>query len=625
MHCFYKTFRLLVLPLFLIGGLIAESSQAAEQSSRPNILWLTCEDICPNLGCYGDKYALTPNLDRLADQGIRYTDAVAVTGVCAVNRTCLISGMYSITIGSQDMRSRIRLPDVIPTYSAVFRKAGYYCTNNKKTDYNFPVPHGAWDACSKKAHWRNRKPGQPFFAVFNFMGTHESRIWEENYRKQVKGLKPEELHDPAKSPVPPFHPDVAATHRDWANYYDNITLLDHWIAKHLAELDKAGLADDTIVFFYSDHGAGMPMCKKWVWNWGLRVPLIVRFPKKYQHLAPGKPGTVTDRLVSFVDFPPTVLSLAGIEIPERMQGKVFLGPNAEKPRQYAFATRDRMVEWFDLVRVVRDKKFQYHRNFMPYLSWTPFCSYTLNIPTARIWTRMHEQGKLNAVQNRYFLPKPLEELYDLEADPHMIHNLAADPKYDEVLKRMRKVLHNWQLETRDLGLLGEYEMHHRAKGRTQYDVGQSGELYPLRRILPLAEKASEGKIENLPMMIAATNDPDSAIRRWGVLGLIMLGEKARCAEAVLQKCLDDESPSVRVAAAEGLYRLGYVEQPRKTLIDVLADPTPFARLEALNVLYRMGDDARPAVPAIKKAAIKGIFPADYVNRMVKYLPERLEK
>ncbi|MBN2293620.1 MAG: sulfatase-like hydrolase/transferase, partial [Pirellulales bacterium] len=280
--------------LYILAGAFSVLSVVAlpcfaEQPSRPNVLWLTCEDISPNLGCYGDDYAITPNLDRLAEQGVRYTQAVGICGVCAVNRSCLITGMYPSTIGSQDMRSLIRLPKSIPTYSELLRKAGYYCTNNSKTDYNFPTPVEAWDECSAKAHWRNRAPEQPFFAVFNYTGTHESQIWETNHRRHAAKLRHDELHDPKEAPVPAFHPNTPEVRRDWANYYDNITALDHWIGARLEELKKAGLEEDTIIFFYSDHGVGMPMCKKWVWDWGLRVPLLIYFPKKYRHLAPDGP------------------------------------------------------------------------------------------------------------------------------------------------------------------------------------------------------------------------------------------------------------------------------------------------------------------------------------------------
>ncbi|NQT53943.1 sulfatase, partial [bacterium] len=302
-----------------LGGLSAASAacaaaRAAEpEAPRPNILWLTCEDISPDLGCYGVDYARTPRLDALAKEGVRYTHAYGITGVCAPNRSCLVTGVYPSSLGSHGMRSATRLPARIKCFPEYLRRAGYYCTNNSKTDYNFPVPRTAWNESSRTAHWRRRKPGQPFFSVFNFTACHESQIRapEKRYQANTRRLTPDQRHDPAKAPVPPFHPDTPEVRRDWARYHDNITALDYWVADRLKELADAGLADDTIVFFFSDHGAGMPGVKKWVWDAGLRVPFIVRFPAKRAPAAPGKPGTASDRLVSFVDFAPTVLSLAG--------------------------------------------------------------------------------------------------------------------------------------------------------------------------------------------------------------------------------------------------------------------------------------------------------------------------
>ncbi|NLE39624.1 MAG: sulfatase-like hydrolase/transferase [Pirellulaceae bacterium] len=612
------------LAILAIPVLAGRPCMAEQTAARPNFLWLTTEDIGPDLGCYGDDYAVTPRIDKLASEGVRYTEALAVAGVCAISRTCLITGMYGTTLGSQDMRSEIRLPDRIRTFSQVLRDSGYYCTNNSKTDYNFASPRGAWDECSKKAHWRNRKPDQPFFAVFNYMGTHESRIWEENHGKNAATLSVEELRDPDRAPVPPFHPDVAEVRRDWANYYDNISTLDGWIGRRLAELDAAGVADDTIVFFYSDHGAGMPLCKKSLSNAGLRVPLVIRFPEKYRHLAPGDPGTTSDRLVSFVDFAPTVLSLAGVDIPGHMQGEVFLGGQESPPRRYAHATRDRMIEWYDTVRVVRDKKYHYQRNFLPHLSYAPFDSYVMKLPSARAMVRLHEEGRLDPIQDRCFHARPAEELYDLEADPRMVANLADRPEHASVLRRMRDELRDWQLRTRDLGLLGDYEMHRRAEGMTQYDVGQSKTLYPLERILPVAEMIGRRDAARVPELVSLLDDDEPAVRWWAAMGLTALGREASEAEPALRRCLADDSPLVRVAAAEGLYLLGRVDVALTTLIETLDDPTPFARLRALNALYRMGDDARPALPTLEKASIKGILPASHYNKMLEYVVDRLK-
>jgi uncharacterized sulfatase len=619
--------------ILLIGALAClhpwnSHASESETPDRPNVLWLTCEDISPNLGCYGDHYAITPNLDQLAQRGVRYTQAVGITGVCAVNRSCLITGMYSSTIGSQDMRSTIRLPDSIHAYSYYLRQAGYYCTNNSKTDYNFPTPKDAWDVCSAKGHWRNRASGQPFFAVFNYTGTHESqyRLAPKQWQQRTQRLTPQQRHDPAQAPLPPFHPDTPEVRRDWANYYDTITALDYWIADHLKDLEDAGLAEETIVFFYSDHGVGLPACKKWVWDWGLRVPLIVYFPPKYRHLAPSDPGGVCNRLVSFVDFAPTLLSLTGVEIPDHMQGVAFLGQQAGADREYAFAIRDRMAERFDVVRVVRDRRFQYHRNFLPHLPWSQYVSYTEQMPTMQVWRDKHERGELNAAQARYFQAKPPEELYDIEKDPHMLNNLAEDPDFVSVVQRMRDRLRQWQLRTRDLGLLTEYEMHRRAEGTSQFQVGQDPSSYPLERILPVAETASQRNADNVRKLAEWLTDQEPVVRWWAATGLVALGNDARVAQAALTAALQDPSPLVRIAAAEALCNLGPAESMLPVLSKELKDPTPYVRLRALSVLDRLGDQARPALPAIRAASMKQApYPAEYLNRMVGYVSERLSR
>ncbi len=605
--------------------LICILSTHAPAADRPNVLWLTCEDISPNLGCYGDDYATTPQLDRLAKQSIRYTHAIGITGVCAVNRACLITGMYSSTIGTQDMRCRSKLPSWMKCFPEYLRDAGYYCTNNVKTDYNFSVPRKAWDESSRRAHWKNRRPNQPFFAVFNYVGTHESQIWKKNHARHAALLQPDELHDPAKAPVPSFHPDTPEVRRDWANYYDNITSLDHWVGQKLRELDDAGLADDTMVFFFSDHGAGMPGVKKWIWDGGLRVPLLVRFPKKYQSLASDVPGAVTNRLVSFVDFGPTVLSLCGVTVPKTMQGHPFLGEQADASRHVAFVTRDRMAERYDMVRGIRNAKFQYYRNYMPHLPWSQYTSYTEQMPTMQVWRNLHEQGKLNDIQDRYFHTKPTEELYDLEADPDMVINLVTRPEFVGVVKDLRSQLIHWQSTTRDLGLIPEYILHQRSRKTTPYEMASRfGDAY-FATLCRHANLAIVRDPNNVEQLVRALHDPDDAIRWWSAMGLVMLGTEASPAQRGLEQTLTDECPIVRVAAANALCNLHRYELALPVLIAALRHETPFVRLRAINVLDRIGDHARPAIDAIKQATMpKGtIFPADYLNRMCQYVPLRL--
>src|SRR5262245_14080635 len=403
-----RTLGLLVITLFLAASPRAQAGEAPKR--LPNILWITCEDIGPHLGCYGDRYATTPNLDRLAARGLRYRVAWSNAPVCAPARTTIISAMYATSTGSHHMRSMTRLPDDMYMFVVALRRLGYYCTNNVKEDYNLEKTGQVWEESSNKAHWRRRKSGQPFFAVFNFVSTHESQI-----RRRPHTL----VHDPAKVRLPAYHPDTPEVRHDWAQYYDNITTMDQIVGKQLKELEDAGLAKDTIVFFYSDHGSGMPRSKRWPYNSGLHVPLLIDFPDKWKHLAPKdyKPGGTTDRLVAFVDFAPTVLSLAGIKPPDYHQGRAFAGKFEGPPNEYLHGFRGRMDERYDLVRSVRDKRYVFVWNFMPHRIYGQHVSYMFETPTTRVCKRLFDEGKLNKAQARFWRTKPAFELYDLQNDP----------------------------------------------------------------------------------------------------------------------------------------------------------------------------------------------------------------
>lgn len=352
----------------------AAPAQTPAPTTRPlNILWLTFEDSSPWLACYGDKTAPTPNIDRLAREGVRYTHAYATTPVCAPARHTLITGMYATQTGAMHMRNGARSeagmsrnPDAygdIPLYEAVpspavrcfseyLRAAGYYATNNVKQDYQFVAPPTAWDASSGRAHYRNRPANQPFFAVFNCTYTHEGQTFP-NALKRADVVKPEDV------PVPPFYPDTPLVRRNLALTYNNIVAMDGWVGERLAELERDGLLDSTIIFFFSDHGVGLPRGKRNSYDTGLRVPLIVRFPDG------AGAGTTDERLVSFLDFAPTVLSLANVKIPDHLRGRPFLGPAKTDPPQYVFSTQDRVDAFIDCVRSVSDGRYRYIRNLMP--------------------------------------------------------------------------------------------------------------------------------------------------------------------------------------------------------------------------------------------------------------------
>jgi len=575
--------------------------------------------MSPNLGCYGDAYAVTPHLDRLATQSVRYTNAFAPIGVCAPARSTLITGMYASSIGTHPMRCAGTLPEYVRCFSEYLRQAGYYCTNNVKTDYNFKHPKTAWDDCSASAHWRGRAKNQPFFAVFNYTQSHESqiRLAEQAYRERIKDFTPQERHDPAKAPLPPYHPDTPEVRKDWARYYDMITVVDREMAKRLRELDQDGLADETIVFFFADHGAGMPRSKRWLYDSSLRVPLLIRFPPKYQHLASGKPASVSDRLVGFVDFGPTVLSLAGVKVPPHMQGRAFLGEQATDPRDYIHGFRDRMDERTDCLRCVRDRRFKYIRNYMPHRPWfhEQHLEYGYQMPTLQVWQRLADEGKLTGPAAVFMAKtKPPEELYDTQADPWEVNNLAGDPMHREVLERLRGELRRWMIDIRDLGFLPEAELRTRFGRQPPYEVvRRDPSTYPQEHIIDSAELASRMCPENLPKLVALLSDRDAAVRYWAVVGLLALANGAEAALGPLGDALRDTSPDVRLAAAEALCRIGRTDQAMPVLVEGLKHPNEWVRLEAANILDRLDEKARPALQEMQ-AANKMSDP--YVHRVL---------
>jgi len=437
-----------------LGGCLSntESTIKTAQKNRWNILWLSCEDISPDLGCCGDKYADTPNLDRLAGEGCRYTNAFAPYPVCAPTRSSVITGMYPSTIGSMHMRTRNRgyqtvPPPYVKCFTEYLRAAGYYCTNQSKTDYQFKSPFTAWDQSHRKADWRSRPEGTPFFSVINLTTTHESRCWE----KEGETL----IHDPSKVTVPPFYPDTPIVRRTLARYYDNITKMDKQAGEYLQRLEEDGLADNTVVFFWSDHGRGMPRHKRWVYDTGIHVPLIVRWPGRI------KPGGVCDDMVMLTDLGPSVLSIADVKIPSHIQGKAFLGEQKKKNRKYIVAGRERMDNGYcEHIRAVRDKRLKYIRNFTSEKPYVEYLAYRDdNHPIMKEWRRMHAEGKLKGPQKLFFQKtKPPEEFYDIVEDRYEINNLINSPKHQQIIAKMRTRLDKWIKKTGDLGGMDEDEL-----------------------------------------------------------------------------------------------------------------------------------------------------------------------
>ncbi len=570
------------------------SEQVLGQSQpKPNILWITSEDNGPHIGCYGDEFADTPNIDSIAEKGMIYERAWSTAPVCAPARTTIISGVYPPATGSQHMRSMAPLPSFMKMYPQYLREAGYYFTNNSKEDYNLAKPAGVWDNSSRKGHWRNRKSGQPFFAIFNFTSSHESQIRKRPHKA---------VHDPAKVRVPAYHPDTPEVRQDWAQYYDKITEMDRQVGGVLKQLKADGLENDTIIFYYGDHGSGMPRSKRWPYNSGLHVPMILYVPKKWKHLAPPeyKASGSSKRLIGFIDLAPTALSLAGIEPPEYMQGHAFAGAHTTEAQEYMFGFRGRMDERYDMVRSVTDGSYIYIRQYMPHKIYGQYIQYMFQTPTTRKWKELYDAGKLNDAQKRFWEKKPAEELYDLKNDPDEVNNLAASADDQEIRMRLCMALQEKALTIRDLGFLPEDEIHSRSKGSTPYEMGHDPDKYPMVKIMRAAEMASSFDADVLGDIVKAFDDSDSAVRYWAAMGILMREARAvKKTRLTLLKALLDDSPSVRVIAAQALGQYGG-DGDAASALDVLLEladldkNSVFVAMLAINGLDAMGDRAAGA-------------------------------
>ncbi|RIH64042.1 DUF229 domain-containing protein [Mariniphaga sediminis] len=616
----FKTFSSYALLCFVtISTFTLSGCQEKAPEELPNILWLTSEDNSPLLGCYGDEFATTPNLDELASEGFLYTHAYANAPVCAPARNTIITGVYANSGGNQHMRSTYPKSETVRTYPEFLRNAGYYCTNNTKTDYNTESidPKQIWDECSRDAHYKNRAPGQPFFAVFNTNISHESCLHDSIPDEQLR-------HSPDEVFIPPHHPATPAMKHDWAQYYDKIEDLDTQVGKWLQELEDAGLSENTIVFYYGDHGGVLARSKRFVYETGTRVPFIVRIPEKYKHLFPaGKSGSKVDRLISFVDLAPTLLSIAGIPIPEFMQGNAFLGEQKSADPEYVYMFRGRMDERYDMCRAVRDQKYRYIRNYMPYRIYGQHLEYLWRAPSVGSWEQAYLNGDCNETQSIFWNTKPAEELYDTENDPWEVNNLAGDPAYKDVLIRMRAANHEWVSRIEDTGFIPEADRIDRTGEMPVYDYMRSGQI-DLEPVIDAAETATLGNPENLKTLQSFLKNDESAIRYWGATGLLILGENATPAKNDLLAALNDESANVVTVAAEALYNLGEKEPAKKALLSVLENPNGFARCHALNTIDCIGEKSPEIVEGVVNM-IKGLPEMDrsrYDLRAAKWLIDK---
>ncbi len=583
-----------LLVCFLCASVVSIS---AAEPSKPNFLVITWEDVSPRFGCYGDTLAHTPTVDRLAAEGIRFDHAYSVSGVCAPSRSAIISARWPVSLGSQHMRSEVKLPPDFRCFPAYLREAGYYCVNPGKLDYNFTAPEGTWDAVGPKAQWLNRKEGQPFLAVYNLAETHQGPSQRQSTAdRQREALPKDIIVTPDQVTVPGYFPDTPGVRQQIANVYNNIAYTDRLTNGLLRQLSEAGVADDTIVILYGDHGDGIPRVKCHLYHESLRVPLIVKIPPKFRNSTTPAPGSAVEDLVSLMDLGPTMLSLAGVAPPAAWDGRAFLGAHQQPAPPFLYGHRDRIDFFSNDQRAVFDQRWHYIRDFRPDLMPRgPSHSFEISA-ILQDSQRLHREGKFTG-SNAAWLEKTgiPEELYDTQTDPLCLHNLASDPAQSERLTAMRRELSDWQVRVRDLSFLPESIQ---AKIANKYGSPAAIPASEMATLPDLAIAWQRGE-EAKPDLLAALQSTHAAERYWAALGLGQLGDTT--AGDALRRLLEDKTPAVALAAAWSLHRTGHTDAASlETLRRLLRSNRPMPLMETLQIVHHIGPAAAALKPELQR-------------------------
>ena len=580
-----RTTRFLVL-------FVCAAPLMADAADRPNIVWLTSEDNSANwYRLYNEHGAPMPNIERLAERGLLFKNAYSCAPVCSTARSGILSGCYVTRLGAHNHRPELKVsfPPGVKAFPSYLRKAGYYTTNNRKTDYNFIASEtaDAWDESSNKATYRNRKAGQPFFHVQNFGQTHEGQL----FGNLPKGVN--RSVDPANAKLFPYHPDTPLFREKYAQYLTRQTYVDSLIGKFIDQLEADGLLDDTFIFHYGDHGGVLPGSKGYARNDGLQVAMVVYVPKNWQHLAPAKRGTKIDGFVEFIDLSATVLNLAGIPVPDNIDGRPFLGKGVTlddlNQRDTTMGYAGRFDEKYDFVRFLRKGNFTYHRSYQPFNFDGLFNEYRYKQPAYREWRDLFKQGKLDAQQAAFFRARAPEALYNLEDDPHEVNNLASDPAYAKVLLEMREMLQGRLKSMPDVGFIPEpvFVLDSNAKG---FEFGQKN-----KRLLAQLIDIADLQLRDFGVAeqgIRAALESDHPMKRyWGLVTCSVFGAKAKTFYGTATKLADsDGNLLVRMRAAEFLGLTG-AKDPRPIITDVLKqckDPVEANLILNTVVLLRDG-------------------------------------
>lgn len=599
--------------LVIFIGLLLQGVSFAQE--KPNILWVTFEDTSPRfLGCYGNPHAKTPVMDSLANNGVRFKNAFSTGTVCAPSRSTLIMGVRTFVSGTGNHRSHYPIPEFIHGFPLYLQQAGYYTSNNYKTDYNVKNAKEfikeAWNESSNSAGWWNRKPGQPFFAVFNFVDSHQSRtmtnpyeFYEENVLNE---LPPEDRIGENEFLMPPIYKDSPEMRKQFARVYNSIKLTDNKMGDLLKKLRADGLAENTIIFCFADHGEGMPRGKTNGIDYGYRVPLMIWVPEKYRSLIPWKPGEVTNELISFEDMAPTVLNIAGVNIPEYMKGRVIVGDQKSQPVEFLELSNDRSGNGIDMVRSITNGKYMYSRNYYPFMPETRYIRY---MEIGAIKQQMRNDladNKLNDIQRGIFEPRPAEFFYNLEKDPWELSNLVNDPASQGLLNTFRSELDKRVLQSRDILFLPEYEIREISKYTTPYEYRLDEKKYPFTQIYNVASLSGKKGVAIANKQVEYLTNPNKIVRYWAVVGLrsqsaeILTSLSKNAREKILAS-IKDTYPPVSITAAAIAHEFYQNEDAKKNLIETINGTDKLLSLLTIHYLqYSM--DKTPFIDSIRKVS-----------------------
>lgn len=613
----------LALIFFFAIAIQSLSFTQATNGDRPNIVWVVSEDNSKHyLQLYEAGGAPMPNIEALAKEGLVFEHAFSNGPVCSVARSTIISGCYAPRVGVQYHRRMqfASLPEGVQMFPAYLRQSGYYTTNNSKEDYNFKKPEGVWDESSRKASYRNRKAGQAFFHVQNFGRSHEGQL-----HFSEADMETPTVTDAEEVEVFPYHPNTPTFQYTHAKYRDLQMEIDQQIGAFIDQLKADGVYDNTIIFYYGDHGGVLPRGKGYIYESGVHVPMVVYIPPKWRHLAPAAPGSRLDGFVQFIDLGPTVLHLAGIKVPKEMDGKPFLGRGVSQAkldrRDEAFSYADRFDEKYDLVRAIRKGKFKYMRNFQPFNFDGLFNFYRYKMLAYKEWRALFDEGKLNAAQQQFFEGRSPEALYDLEADPHETNNLAADPAYAATLKALRKQLNKQLSRMPDLSFLPEpYLVQQALHNPVQFGQDHKKEIKQLIQLANLQLKPFTQVESALGKALAS---PEPWQRYWALIVCSTFGAEAATfyekAQTLAQK---DTEPLVRMRAAEFIGLAGKTD-PMPILSEIFYaakdETTANLILNTVTLLLETREDLRFEVERDKVSPAWIDKPNDLVNRRLEYI------